>query len=91
MILISVKSNVVEDKRQFETHEKAMKFLLQIDKLHHAHRKKIAGKKPKKLRGKGVSAINRKNLKEWENILKTCIWLKIEIINTNTNQLNLFI
>ena len=91
MILISVKSNVVEDKRQFETHDKAMKFLKQIDKLHHSHRKRIAGKKPKKIRGKGMSAINRKNLKNWENTLRTCVHLKIEIINTNTNQLALTI
>jgi len=91
MILISVKSNVVDDKRQFMSDDEAMKFLLTINRLHHAHRRKIAGKKPKKLRGKGAKAKNAKLLKEWQYTLATCIQLRVEIINTKQNQLSLIL
>jgi hypothetical protein len=89
MILISVKSQVVDAKRQFETDAKAMAYLKTINRFHMAHRMKIAGSKPKKLRGKGTAGVNKKRLQTWREVLASCVTLKVEIINTKFNQLNL--
>lgn len=84
MILISVKSEVVEDKRQFTSDKKALAYLRAINTLHHTHRKNIAGPKPKRM-GKQT----RRAVKKWREVLATCVNLKVEIINTKQNQLSL--
>ncbi len=89
MILISVKSEVVDDKRQFESDKLAMKYLVSINKLHHLHRRKIAGPKPKPIRGKNSKFKNRKAKEDWQYTLSMCVNLRVEIINTKINQLRL--
>jgi hypothetical protein len=94
MILISVKSEVVDDRQQFQTDAAAMKYLLTINRLHHAHRAKIAGPKPKKIWFRtGIRAISnqrfRKAMDDYNFTMSSCINLRIEIINTKFNQLNL--
>lgn len=49
MIQISVKSEIYNDKRQFETQEKALCFLKLIAKIHLLSRLQSVGKKPKAL------------------------------------------
>ena len=89
MILISVKSEVVDDKRQFKSDRKALTFLRRINNLHLSHRLKLVGPKPKRVKGKGMKRYNEKRIAEWQTNLRTCIPLRIEIINTEANQLNL--
>lgn len=89
MIQISIKSPIVDDRRQFKTDAKAMRFLKSIDRLHYLHRMRAVGKKPKRLRGKGVKTLNEHNLKVWRYDLSVAIPLRVEIINTKFNQLNL--
>jgi hypothetical protein len=78
MILISVKSEIYNDKRQFETDKKAFDYLVLISKIHELSRLQKVGKKPK-----------LKDYKTWRGELKVSIPLRIEIINTNNNQLSL--
>jgi hypothetical protein len=96
MILISVKSEVVQDKRQFKSDSAAMRFLKRINKLHNSHRLAIVGKKPKakdfRTGRKGYSRLKYLTaIEEWEANMKQTLGLKVEIINTKANQLNLSI
>ena len=84
MILISVKSEVVNDKRQFKSDRSAMIFLRKIDRLHMSHRMKLVGKRPRGGRGLAKLACEK-----WRSELACAIPLRIEIINTKYNQLNL--
>lgn len=94
MILISVKSEVVEDKRQFKSDSAAMRFLRSINRLHNAHRISMVGSKPKskdfRTGRKGFSRLKYLTaLDTWNDNMKATLGLKIEIINTKYNQLNL--
>jgi hypothetical protein len=88
MILISVKSPIVDDKRQFETDQKAMRFLLSINRLHHLSRLQQFPK-PRKPKGIKKWVDKKYRFKVWKDNLRTAIPLRIEIINTKYNQLNL--
>lgn len=81
MILISVKSEVMDVKRQYEKEKDAEKYLIFIKKFHDDSRKQRLGKRPPNL------ILGR----EWDMKMKTCIPLRIEIINTEANQLNLLL
>lgn len=94
MILISVKSEVVEDKRQFKSDSAAMRFLKAIQKLHDSHRVAIVGKKPQrkdfKTGRKGFSRLQYLTaIDTWQTNMCQTLRLKVEIINTKANQLNL--
>jgi hypothetical protein len=94
MILISVKSEIYNDKRQFETDKKAFDYLVLISKIHELSRLQKVGKKPKLKDYKtGKRSTNKSrltaDLKRWRGELKVSIPLRIEIINTNNNQLSL--
>lgn len=94
MILISVKSEIYSDKRQFETDKKADKYLRLILRIHELSRLQKVGKRPKlKDFSTGRRSMSRnkhaKAVKEWQNNLRTSIPLKVEIINTKINQLTL--
>lgn len=97
MILISVRSEFVEDKRQFKSDSRAMTFLKRINNLHISHRIKLAGKRPQlkhfKKRVKFRMVQDRLAYKEavkvWELTLRSSVPVKIEIINTKHNQLTL--
>lgn len=94
MILISIKSEVVDDKRQFKSDSAAMKFLRSINRLHNAHRIVMVGKKPKpkdfRTGRKGYSRLRYLTaIDTWQQNMKSTLGLKVEIINTKYNQLNL--
>lgn len=83
MILISVKSEVMDVKRQYEKEKDAEKYLKFVKDFHDKSRYQRMGPRPE-MRGKNWrEAIN------WDDRMKTCIPLSIEIINTEANQLNL--
>jgi len=83
MILISVKSEVQDTKRQFETDKAAEKYLKSVKDIHDLHRKQRMGKRPVQTKNTRADALL------WDEKFKRCIPLKVEIINTNHAQLNL--
>lgn len=97
MILISVKSEVVDDKRQFKSDTAAMKYLKNIKRLHESHRIAVCGKKPEKkdfkvgLRRRFSRVLYNKAVNQWQLSMNATLKLKIEIINTKHNQLDLAI
>lgn len=90
MILISVKSEVIDCRRQFEKDIDAERYLKRIKRLIHLHRayllrpiKREIAKTRQRSMGRLIATRN------YNYKLKTAIPLRIEIINTNANQLSL--
>lgn len=75
----------MEVKRQYETDKEADKYLKWVEKSHREYREYLGRMFQSKLPFK---------MGEWERVqkrrefLQTCCPLKVEIINTNANQLN---
>lgn len=90
MILISVKSDVIDCRRQFEKDLDAERYLRRIKRLIHLHR--ICQLRPLKneIKNSRKRSVRRMIATvEYKYTLKTAIPLRIEIINTNANQLQL--
>ena len=90
MILISVKSVFMDIKHQEETDKGAEKWLLKNKKLHDTYLAHHVSKKPLKPRGRDHRQLAKyeSDLKAYNELLANCT-MKVEIINTNANQLNL--
>lgn len=85
MILISVKSDFMDVKHQEETDKGAEKYLKTVKKLHDTHREHMV-KKFVSLLPLTIGRFDMVNKRE--NYKKTCLPYKVEIINTDQNQLN---
>ena len=90
MILISVKSEVMDAKRQFEKDIDAERYLKRVKRLHDLSRILSIKKENKNL----ITSARSKSLirtmqKHFRSLLKNRIPLRVEIINTNANQLKL--
>lgn len=95
MILISVKSVFMDIKHQEPTDVGAEKWLKKTQKLHQTYLAHHVSKKPKAPHGnsKGYSkefAAYQQKIKEWNELMAECK-MRVEIINTDANQLNLAI
>ena len=90
MILISVKSEVMDARRQFEKDIEAERYLKRVKRLHDLCRILSSRKETKNViipvRGKSLMRAMQKHFK---HLIKKSIPLRVEIINTNANQLNL--
>jgi len=85
MILISIKSEIMDCKKQYEKDTDAEKFLKRVKKIHNLSRF-MQFRKPEYKRKRLAYCIL---LKDWKRNLSAAIPLRIEIINTNANQLQL--
>lgn len=83
MIFINVNSEAMQVKKQFETDAAAEKFLHWVKKWHDMVRVKKAGTPPRK------NFHSFKDRIDWENNFKTCLPLRVDILNTDASQLNL--
>lgn len=83
MIFIKVTSEAMQVKKQFETDADAEKFLHWVKKWHDMVRARKAGPPPRK------SFKSFKERIDWENHFKTCLPLRVDILNTDAAQLNL--
>jgi hypothetical protein len=84
MILISVISGLMEVKHQCETDKEAEKYLKGVEKRHRDYREYLGRRYATSLPYTG-----REKAKKIEDYIKTCLPLKVEIINTNHNQYHL--
>jgi len=82
MILISVKSDAMDVKRQFEKEKDAEKYLVFVKNFHNMERENRMGKKPTNL-----GHANKMSRMEYDEKFKSILPLKVEIINTEANQL----
>jgi len=77
MILISIKSEIMDCERQFEKDLHVEKFLKRVNKIHSLARLE-RHKKPK-----NTGFIKHILIRRWESEISKSIPLKITIINTN--------
>lgn len=89
MILISIKSEVMDSKRQFEKDLDAEKFLRRVKRIHDLARWQSLGYFPKYIHPKPKGIRFARLKKHFIESLKTAIPLRVEIINTKANQLQM--
>lgn len=82
MILISVKSEVMDTKRQYDDPKEADKYLHFVKNFHHASRLQRMGQRPRKRKGSYAYL-------HYDEEFKTCIPLRVEIIDTEHSQLSI--
>jgi hypothetical protein len=91
MILISVKSDFMDVKHQEETDKGAEKYLKRVHALHQVHREylwKRAERENDTPKARNEKFASRIKSTAKQLFMKTCLPLRIEIINTDANQLN---
>lgn len=90
MILISIKSPIMDCKRQFEQDLKAEQFLKRVKRIHDLSRWQSLGYFPKYINPKPSKMKFARLKMQFAENLKTAIPLRVEIINTEANQLNFY-
>lgn len=85
MILISIKSDLMDVKRQYETDKEAEKYLKWVEKSHRDYREYLGRMFQSKL---SFKLKDREKVAKSREYIKSLCPLKVEIINTNANQLN---
>jgi hypothetical protein len=90
MILISVKSEVIDFRRQFEKDLDAERYLKRIKRLINLHRVYLLRPLKREIAKHRQRSFNKmRAIRFYKYGMQTAIPLRIEIINTNANQLQL--
>lgn len=90
MILISIKSEIMDCKKQFETDLASERFLRRVKRIHDLSRvRSLRGLNPAFTMPNRRGWVVDKLKARYVLALSTSMLLKIEIVNTNANQLNL--
>lgn len=90
MILISVKSDVIDCRRQFEKDLDAERYLKRIKGLLFLHRERLLRPYKNAIGATRMRSLQRARAKiKYSEEMAKAIPLRIEIINTNANQLQL--
>lgn len=91
MILISIKSDLMNVKRQYETDKEAEKYLKDVETAHTNERIRLTRRHIYETKGVRAYEAN-KTLRQVASVapqfIKDCLKLRVSIINTNQNQLN---